>query len=449
MEPPSPSTHLPGRLRGVFYGWWLVPISSFVTVLASVPLSQSMTVWAVALERQFGWNRTQMGFAMTLARIEGGMLGPIEGYLTDRIGTRRMVLIGLLIGGSGFLLFSRVQNIWMFYLAYIVMALGQGFASWVPMMTMLNHWFSRRRAIAVGWSNAGGRFGALLLVPAIAWAIDPDQDRLGWQLTALIIGIFILAVAFPLTRLIRNRPQEYGLLPDGAAPAPRPVVAAPGRRSAEAKAETEGTDVDLTLSQALRTPAFWLISFGHGCTTIPLPAIWVHLGLLLGDAGFQVQTTAWVVATYTGLAMVFQLVGGYVGSKIPVRLGLLVFTTIQAGAVVLLTSPDSLTMIFLFAVLLGIGWGGRNPMTVTIRGEYFGRASFGSILGFSTLPMNIMMLLSAPFAGYIRDTTGTYDIAFVVLAAVNFIGGILFFIAKKPSLRRPEARRAEAVERGT
>jgi sugar phosphate permease len=406
-----------------------------------------MTVWAVALERQFGWTRTQMGFAMTLARIEGGVLGPIEGYLTDRIGTRRMVLIGLSIGGTGFLLFSQVQNIWMFYLAYIVMALGQGFASWVPMMTMLNHWFARRRAIAVGWSNAGGRLGALLLVPAIAWAIDPDQDRLGWQLTAFVIGVFILVVAFPLTRLIRNRPQEYGLLPDGAAPTPHPVVAATGRRTGETRAETEGHEVDLTLSQALRTPAFWLISFGHGFTTIPLPAIWVHLGLLLADAGYQVQTTAWVVATYTGLAMVFQLVGGYVGSKLPVRLGLLVFTTIQAGAVVLLTSPNSLTMIFLFAVLLGIGWGGRNPMTVTIRGEYFGRASFGSILGFSTAPMNVMMLFSAPFAGYIRDTTGSYDIAFLVLAAINFTGGILFLMAKKPLQPRPAASQAEAVER--
>jgi sugar phosphate permease len=406
-----------------------------------------MAVWAVALEHQFGWSRTQLGFAMTLARVEESFMGPVEGYLTDRVGTRRIVLFGLLVVGTGFVFFSRIQNLWMFYLAYIILALGHGFAGWVPLMTLLNHWFSRRRAIAVGWSNAGGRLGALILVPAIAWAVDPAHDRLGWQLTALIIGVFILVVAFPLTRLIRNRPLDYGLLPDGAAPTPRSVVAAPGQRPAEPKVEAEGTSVDFTLSQALRTPAFWLISFGHGCTTIPLPAIWVHLGLLLADAGFQVQTTAWVVATYTGLAMLFQLVGGYVGSKIPVRLGLLVFTTIQAGAVLLLTSPNSLSMIFLFAVLFGIGWGGRNPMTVTIRGEYFGRASFGSILGFSTLPMNIMMLFSAPFAGYIRDTVGTYDIAFLILAVVNFIGGILFFVAKKPSLR-PASRQAKTMERG-
>jgi MFS family permease len=407
-----------------------------------------MAVWAVALEHQFGWSRTQLGFAMTLARVEESFMGPVEGYLTDRVGTRRIVLFGLLVVGAGFVFFSRIQNLWMFYLAYIILALGHGFAGWVPLMTLLNHWFSRRRAIAVGWSNAGGRLGALILVPAIAWAVDPAHDRLGWQLTALIIGVFILVVAFPLTRLIRNRPLDYGLLPDGAAPTPRSVVAAPGQRPADARAETEGPEADLTILQALRTPAFWLISFGHGFTTMPLPAIWVHLGLLLQDAGFQVQTTAWVVAVYTGFAMVFQLVGGYVGSKIPVRLGLLIFTTVQAGAVLLLTTPNSLTMIYLFAVLLGIGWGGRNPMTVTIRGEYFGRASFGKILGFSTAPMNIMMLFSAPFAGYIRDVRGTYTIAFLVLAAMNFTGGILFLLARKPSLPRPAARPSETVDRG-
>ena len=79
-------------------------------------------------------------------------------------------------------------------------------------------------------------------------------------------------------------------------------------------------------------------------------------------------------------------------------------------------------------------------MAVTIRGEDFGRASFGKILGFSTAPMNIMMLFSAPFAGYIRDTTGTYTLAFLILGGLNFLGGIFFFMAKKPSRRRPAPR---------
>ena len=91
--------------------------------VATVPLYHAMTVWSVALESHFGWSRTQLGLALTLTRIEGGIMGPVEGYLTDRLGTRRMVLIGLIFLGIGFLIFSQVTNLWMFYTAFVVMAL--------------------------------------------------------------------------------------------------------------------------------------------------------------------------------------------------------------------------------------------------------------------------------------------------------------------------------------
>jgi sugar phosphate permease len=175
--------------------------------MATVPLYHAMAVWSVALESHFGWSRTQLGFALTFTRVEGGVMGPVEGYLTDKLGTRRMVLIGLLILGTGFLIFWQVRNLWMFYLAFIIMAMGQGLGSWLPMMTAINNWFVRRRATAMGWANVGSRLGALLLVPAIAWSLAPGRGRPGWQLTALILGIVILVAAVPLSRLIRNRPQ--------------------------------------------------------------------------------------------------------------------------------------------------------------------------------------------------------------------------------------------------
>ncbi len=418
-----------GRLKGVYYGWWLVAISGFVMVIATGPLFHAMSVWAVAMERQFGWSRAQLGWALTFTRIEGGIMGPLEGYLTDKIGTRRMVLIGLLITGAGFMFFGRVQNLWMFYMAYIIMALGQGMGSWVPMMTMLNHWFSRRRAVAIGWANVGSRFGALLIVPAIAWAVDPDQDRLGWSLTAICLGIFVVAIAFPISRVIRNRPQEYGLLPDGDPPASPSSGAAAQGPASRAQSAAEG---DLTASQALRTSAFWLISFGHGFTSMVILAIMSHLGLLIEDKGYTVQMTGWIIAVYTVVAMGFQLVGGYVGDRVPKRIALFIFTSIQAGAVVVLTTATSLSTFFLFAVLFGIGFGGRNPLTVAVRGEYFGRTSFGKILGLSTVPMNLLLLISSPMAGYMRDRLGTYNEAFLILAGLNFFGGVLFLLARRP-----------------
>tara|TARA_B100001013_G_scaffold25953_1_gene14330 strand:+ start:791 stop:2206 length:1416 start_codon:yes stop_codon:yes gene_type:complete len=423
------------RLRGgVFYGWWLVAISGFVMVIGSVPLFHAMSLWAVALEHQFGWSRTQLGLALTLTRVEGGIMGPIEGYLTDKVGTRRMVMIGMIIMGIGFLIFGRVNSLWMFYTAYIVMSMGMGLGSWVPMMTLLNHWFARRRAMAISWANVGSRLGALLLVPAIAWAIEPGQGPLGWSVTASLFGIFAIAIAFPISRLIRNRPQDYGQGPDGD-----PLVPVEGTPSSDEAVgapsyDNSSANTEFTASQALRTSAFWLISFGHGFTSMIIIAIMAHLGLLLQDHGFPLQTTGWIVAVYTAVAMVFQVVGGYVGDRMPKRMALFIFTTIQAGAVVILTLASSLWSFYLFAVLFGIGFGGRNPLTIAVRGEYFGRGSFGKILGLSTVPMNVLLLIASPLAGYMRDVQGTYTDAFLILAALNFIGGVCFLFAKKPVL---------------
>ena len=103
--------------KSVFYGWYLLPVFVAVMLLATVPLFHAMGIWAVAMERAFGWNRTKLSLALSFTRIEGGILGPVEGYLVDRFGTRLMVLIGLLIMGIGWVVFSLINNIWMFYLA--------------------------------------------------------------------------------------------------------------------------------------------------------------------------------------------------------------------------------------------------------------------------------------------------------------------------------------------
>ena len=404
-------------------------------MLSSAPLFHAMTVWSVALEAHFGWSRTQLSMAFAFTRIEGGIMGPIEGYLTDRVGPKRMVLIGLVVLGIGFLFFWQVKHLWMFYLAFVIMSLGHSLCGWVPVTTLLNNWFIRNRAKAMGWSNTFSRLGALILVPAIAWAINPDKDRLGWDVTALALGIFSFLVAVPMYKVIRNRPEEYNLLPDGL----MPLEVETSRNSQDSGKEVSQIEVqqdtqDLTTAQALKTVAFWLISIGHGLTSMVIIAIMAHLGLFMSDNGFDIQTTAWVVSVYTFVAMVFPVVGGYVGDRIPIRIAIFVFTSIQAFSVVILTFATTLPLLYVFAVLFGIGFGGRSPLTTAIRGDYFGRRSFGKILGISTVPLNILLLVAAPFAGYMYDTTGSYRSAFLILAALSFVGGVFFLLAKKPGL---------------
>ena len=392
-------------------------------VITAVPVFQASAVWAVALESQFGWTRTQLGLALSFTRVEGSLTGPIAGYLVDRLGTRFMVFTGLLVLTVGFFLFSQVQNLWMFYLAYFVMSVGQGQAGWLTVMTLLNHWFVRHRGMAMGLAMVGMGIGTLVLIPVIAWLIDPDADRLGWRRTLEILAVVSLVSAIVLPKVVRNKPEDVGQHPDGVPP----VVATSVNEDSE-------PELELTIGQALRTQAFWCISFGHGLGSMVVLAIMSHLGLLLRDVGYGVQTVGWVIMVQTAVAIIFQFFGGWLGDRIPKNVALFVFTLIQGLGVVFLTLGPDLLYFYAFAVLFGIGFGGRTPLTTAIRGDYFGRASFGKILGISTVPMNVLLLIAAPMAGFMRDELGDYDMAFLLLAGLNMAGAVLFLIARKPKL---------------
>ncbi len=400
-----------------------------------------MGMWFVALESAYGWNRTQLSLAFAFTRIEGGILGPIEGALVDRLGTRRMVFIGLTIMGAGFLFLSQVRELWMFYVAFLIMALGQGLGGWLPLNAMLTNWFNRNRAKAMGWAASVARLGALGLIPAVAWAVDPEADNVGWRMTAMLIGLLVICVAFPISRLIRNRPEDYGLLPDGDSP-DDPVQSTPRRSRLQSATASRAADTNLefTAGQALRTRAFWLISIGHGFTSMAIIAIMAHLAPLLTDQGLSLPEAAWVVTTYTTSSMIFQIVGGYIGDRVPKNLALFGFTLIQALALLVLTFSTSTMMAFVFAVLFGMGFGGRSPLTTSIRGDYFGRRSFGKIMGISQVPMNVLLLGAPVLPGVLRDIQGTYTTAFLILAVLNVIGGLLFLMARKPTLSQPVSR---------
>ncbi|MCI0785849.1 MAG: MFS transporter, partial [Chloroflexi bacterium] len=158
----------------------------------------------------------------------------------------------------------------------------------------------------------------------------------------------------------------------------------------------------------------------------------VHLGPMLTDRGFSLPTVGWVVATYTGVGAIFTLIGGYIGDRVPIRWALFGFSVIQSAAVVVILFAETAAAVYLFAVVFGIGFGGRTPLTSAIRGVYFGRRAFASITGVSMIPMNIMMLVFPLFAGIMFDLKGNYNIPFGALAVVSFFGAALFLLLKEP-----------------
>ena len=409
------------RSGNVFYGWYLVAISSFLLMLMSATVFQGVGTFFVALERSFGWNRTTLSGAFSLSRAEGALLGPIEGFLVDRLGTRRMVVIGYLIMGAGFIWYSRIETVWHFYIAYLAISFGSGIGGWIPMVTLVNNWFVRRRAIAMSVAVSGIQLAGFL-VPLMAWGIESH----GFRVTTLGIGATLLLVTIPLSRFIRNRPEEYNLLPDGE-PSLRPTEDESGH--------TPGAVVgaaDMTPRQAMRTLVFWVIAISRLASVVSIVTLSVHLVPKLTDAGISLITANLVVTVYTACAIPGSFASGLIAHLTSTRLVLFVCMMLQAIAVAILAFTDSLAMAMVFAVLWGIGFGGRVPLLTAIVGEYFGRRNFGSILGINMVPSNIAMIFAPLFAGIMFDLRQSYFIPFAAFAVLGFAGTFIILLAKPP-----------------
>ena len=413
------------RPRDVFYGWWLVGISALMLTLMSVSVFQGIGVFLVALERQFGWSRTTLSGAFALARVQGAVIGPIEGFLIDRVGIKRMILIGYTTMGLGFLILSRVESVWQFYLGFIVVTLGSGLGGWLAIITMVNNWFSRRRSFAMASAMSGIHLGGFL-VPVLALGIEYH----GFGMTALGIGVFLLLLVIPVTRAIRGRPEDYGLRPDGD-PAPSQAVESDGSQA------PQEAEADFTVAQALRTRAFWILTIVHVSSSVSIVTLALHLVPKLTDMGLSLGGAGMVVLTYTAIALPAQFIAGWFADRLPKPPVIFVFLMLQATSILIISMADTLAMAFVFAALYGVGFGGRIPLLTAIRGEYFGRKAFATIMGLSQFPNNIAMIGAPLFAGYMFDIHGSYFIPFSTFAALNFAGAVLMLFVKRPKIEQP------------
>ena len=406
---------LPFTPGDVFYGWWLVGVAAFLLTLMSLTVFQGLGTILVALERQFGWSRTALSGAFSLARVEGAILGPVEGFLGERVGTRKRVFIGYILMGLGFLWLGQVETLWAFYASFMLITLGSGLGGWLAIIAMVNNWFTRQRTFAMASAMSGIHFGGLL-VPLLALGIEAFE----FSGAATIIGVFLLIVVGPAAKAIRNHPEDMGLQPDGDS------------ENSSESVLTEDDEPDFTAAQALRTPAFWILTVMQVASSVAIVTLALHLVPKLTDMGMTLSGAGTVVLTYTIVALPSQFLSGYFADRLPKTLMIAIFLAIQGIALTIIAFADTILLAYIFALLYGIGFGGRNPLTTAIRGEYFGRKAFATIMGISQFPMNIGMIGAPLFAGYMFDTTNSYVIPFSVFAILTFFGAFLMLFVKKP-----------------
>ncbi len=394
--------------------------SAILLTLMSLTVFQGLGTVLVSLERQYGWSRTALSGAFSLARVEGAILGPIEGVLVDRVGTRRMVLIGFILMGLGFVWLSQVDTLWEFYAAFMTISLGSGLGGWLAIVAMVNNWFEKRRSFAMSIAMSGIHLGGLL-VPIFALSIENYE----FSATTIGVGIILLIVVGPATWIIRSKPEDMGLAPDGVS------VVEESRELLGTSDPSEG-ESDFTVMQALKTPAFWILTVTQISSSVSIVTLALHLVPKLTDMGMTLSSAGTVVLVYTVVALPAQSIAGYLAERLPKIIMISFFLFLQGAGIALIALFDNVIMAYLFAFLYGIGFGGRTPLITAIRGDYFGRKAFATIMGVSQFPMNLAMIVAPLFAGYMFDTTGTYIVPFMTFSVLCIFGSALILFVRKP-----------------
>ena len=404
-----------------FFGWWVVFASAAIIFLTGGTFFYGFSVLFNPIVNEFGWSRAAVSFAFSLRTEVGGIAAPLVGFLVDRLGARRLMVFGVVTVALGFFLISRVQTLWAFYGAIIVIAIGMSAAAGPVGMVAIAHWFRRRRGRAMAVMAMGSGSSAVMVV-ILAWLVS----AFGWRDALVIIAVVQLAVCVPLALSIRNRPEDMGLAPDGD-PADDP-----GENGAAVKpglAEPEG----VTVGQALRTAAFWRIAIALGLGNAGAVAIIVHtVPFLTNSVGLSEGLAAASLTAMILMSLGSRFGVGFLADQIDKRivmggayamlaLGVLLFATVYQPWQVVLVLP-----------LFGLGWGGIIPVRPALQAEIFGLRSFGAIQGLAFTIATLGALVGPVFAGWMYDQTESYRLAFVLLAAVGFLAVPMILTLKGP-----------------
>jgi len=419
----------PEKFRN-FYGWWIVVATVLCFGLYSGTLFYGFGAFFLPVLTEFNATRSSLSVVFSFSKFETGILGPVEGLLIDRFGTRKLMFLAVILGGAGFLLLSRVNSLMMFGVVFILcVALWMHAAfNMVPMIATAN-WFIKKRSRAIGIGMAGiGLAG--IIVPLLSWFIA----QYGWREAFTIIGIVVWGIGIPLSLIMRHKPEQHGYLPDGETPS-APVggrmtqVTDVGSSAAQTR-ETHPAEVDFTPRQALRTPAFWLISISFCLRLVTVSALALHFIPLLVDMGISLQTAGTMLGSIAAISVIGRIGIGWLGDIFDKRLLTAACLATIALGLFVLSRAEQLWQVAIFLAIYPIPYGGASVLVRSITGEFFGRKAFGTIYGFIGIALMVGTIVGPLVMGYIYDVTGSYQSA-LNLAALGCIIAIIFILSAR------------------
>ncbi|MGH7303767.1 MAG: MFS transporter [Candidatus Rokuibacteriota bacterium] len=397
--------------RGIFYGWFIVG-SGIVVTCIGVGSMLSLSVFLQPMSEAMGWSRTGVSTAALINWLCMGVGSFIWGAISDRVGTRTVVLSGGVLLGLGLMAASRATTLVEFQIVFgVLVGLAAG-SFYAPLTATTTRWFTRNRSLAVALVSAGLSLGSTIVGPLARWLITSYD----WRTAMLVIGDLAWLVIIPAALLVREPP-------------PSDAVAA-----AAAKAEGPG----LTVAQALATPQFAAISLAYFACCAAHSGPIFHMITHAIDHGVPAMAATTVLGVAGLASLGGRIVCGLIADRIGAKRMLLVGLAFQALAVSLYVFTSSLTSFYALALLFGFSYGGVMPLYAILVREYFGARIMGTTFGAVSLVSTLGMALGPWAGGWLYDTLGGYFWLYMGSFGIG-LGAVAIAFTFRPPPRQPAA----------
>ena len=433
---PSPSS-LPKRPRGVrlpfFYGWLLVGIA-FVTMAVGVNARTAFSLLFPPILDEFGWERGVTAGAFSFGFLVSAVITPTIGRLNDLRGPRLVIEMGVVLMGGGLLLAAFVREPWQLYLTLgALVGGGVNCLAYTGQSLYLTNWFVRRRGLALSIAFSGVGLGAILILPWLQGLIATS----GWRAACWALGILVLAVLAPLNLLLKRRPEDLGLEPDGMAGKSGPA------NHGDNIVDHAWAAIDWTLGRALRTARFWWMALAYFGGLFSWYAVQVHQTKYLIEIGFGAGEAAWALGLVSLVAVPGQIALGHLSDRIGREwvwaIGNLGFV-LCCLVLILLREHPTTPLLYLMILAQGTLGYGLTSVMGAIPAELFEGRHYGSIFG-TVMLSAILGGAAGPWAaGALHDATGSYISAFWIAAGCSAMSAAAVWFAAPRKVRAVAGR---------
>jgi MFS family permease len=393
--------------RRVYYGWVMMGAVSVTEVVSWGILYYAFTVFVAPMQAELGWSRVALSGAYSLALLCAGLAAVPAGRWLDRYGPRGLMSVGSVAGTLLLVAWSQVTHLWVFYLIMAGIGVTTAAVLYEPAFAIVATWFHRQRGRALTVLTFFGAWASFIFIPLSAWLVT----LLGWRAAVLALAGILGGITIPPhVLLLRRRPQDLGLLPDGASVDTRPEERrASGERS-------------VTAAAALREADFWWLTFAFAVSTFATVALTVHLIPYLVEQGHTPTFAAMVAGLFGLMSLAGRLIIGPLGDRYSRRWVTAGLMGMQlAGLSVLAVAPTAVGAL-VYIALFGAGSGTLTIMRAALLAERYGPAHYGSINGTLTLALTAARTLAPIGAGTLAALFGGYPLLLWSLVGLSAAG---------------------------